>query len=184
AQVRLEVNAFMLSDVGSRNGTFLNAVPVIAPTPVRSADVIRLGETNLTASMPASQVAASAGFGPQQPQLGPPAPVTPVSAGELAPAGAQAPMPVRTATVLMAPPNAVLGWLDVAGRRVDLAGHTINIGRDPSSDVAIADPAVSYTHAQITRLGNDLYLRDVGSRNGTYVNAQLVPSRTSCARAT
>jgi pSer/pThr/pTyr-binding forkhead associated (FHA) protein len=33
---------------------------------------------------------------------------------------------------------------------------------------------VSYTHAQITRLGNDLYLRDVGSRNGTYANAQLV----------
>jgi len=83
-------------------------------------------------------------------------------------------MPARTATVVIAPANAVLGWLDVGGKRVDLASQTMNIGRDPGSEVAISDPAVSYTHAQITRLGNDLYLRDVGSRNGTYVNAQLV----------
>ena len=92
----------------------------------------------------------------------------------MAPLGAHAPVPARTATVMIAPPNAVLGWLDVDGRRVDLAGQTLNIGRDPGSEVPISDPAVSYTHAQITRLGNDLYLRDVGSRNGTYVNAQLV----------
>jgi pSer/pThr/pTyr-binding forkhead associated (FHA) protein/NADPH-dependent 2,4-dienoyl-CoA reductase/sulfur reductase-like enzyme len=174
AQVRLEVNAFMLSDVGSRNGTFLNGVPVIAPTPLRQGDVARVGETNLTATLPASQVAPSAGFGAQQAQVGPPAQVQPASAGDLAPAGVHAPTPVRTATVMMAPPNAVLGWLDVAGRRVDLAGQTLNIGRDPGSEIPIDDPAVSYTHAQITRLGNDLYLRDVGSRNGTYVNAQLV----------
>src|SRR5207247_10155049 len=53
-------------------------------------------------------------------------------------------------------------------------GNAPAIARDPSSNILANDPAVSYTHAQITRLGNDLYLRDVGSRNGTYVNAQMV----------
>ncbi len=168
AQVRLEVSAFMVSDVGSRNGTFLNDVPVIAPAPLRQGDVIRVGSTDLAVSVPASQVAQSAGFGSQQgqapsPAVPPPSEVPAVPAGEVAPA-----------SMAIAPPGAVRGWLDVLGRRVDLVGQTLNIGRDPTSDVAIADPAVSYTHAQITRLGNDLYLRDVGSRNGTYANAQLV----------
>jgi pSer/pThr/pTyr-binding forkhead associated (FHA) protein len=36
------------------------------------------------------------------------------------------------------------------------------------------DPAVSFVHCQITRHGDVLYLRDLGSRNGTYVNARLV----------
>ena len=172
AQIRLEVNAFMLSDAGSRNGTFINDVPVMAPTPLRQGDVIRLGSTRLSVSLPASQVAPSAGFGPQAPQV---PEVTPGAApapevGGAYPSGAR----VREPTVIMAPVGAVLGWLDVAGKRHDLAGQTMNLGRDPKSDVAISDPAVSYTHAQITRLGNDLYLRDVGSRNGTYVNVQLV----------
>jgi pSer/pThr/pTyr-binding forkhead associated (FHA) protein/NADPH-dependent 2,4-dienoyl-CoA reductase/sulfur reductase-like enzyme len=172
AQVRLEVSAFMVSDVGSRNGTFLNDVPVIAPAPLRQGDVIRVGQTALTVSVPASQVAPSAGFGSQQGQTPSPA-AAPPSEVPTVPTGAVAPAPFGAPEVI-APPSAVLGWLDVGGRRVDLAGQTINIGRDPASEVALADPAVSYTHAQITRLGNDLYLRDVGSRNGTYANAQLV----------
>jgi pSer/pThr/pTyr-binding forkhead associated (FHA) protein len=40
--------------------------------------------------------------------------------------------------------------------------------------VSIGDPAVSYTHAQITLHADELYLRDLGSRNGTWVNAQRV----------
>ena len=33
----------MVSDTGSRNGTFLNDVPVISATPLRQGDVIRVG---------------------------------------------------------------------------------------------------------------------------------------------
>jgi pSer/pThr/pTyr-binding forkhead associated (FHA) protein/NADPH-dependent 2,4-dienoyl-CoA reductase/sulfur reductase-like enzyme len=172
AQVRLETSAFMVSDTGSRNGTFLNDVPVISAAPLRQGDVIRVGSVDLAVSVPASQVAPSAGFGSQQGQAVSPV-VIPSGEVPTVPTGGVAPAP-RGATMAIAPPTAVMGWLDVSGRRVDLVGQTINIGRDPTSEVAIADPAVSYTHAQITRLGNDLYLRDVGSRNGTYANAQLV----------
>ena len=38
----------------------------------------------------------------------------------------------------------------------------------------IRPPAVSSTHAQITLHEGALYLRDLGSRNGTWVNAQQV----------
>ncbi|HEX9374891.1 MAG TPA: FHA domain-containing protein [Actinomycetota bacterium] len=171
AEVRLEVGSYMVSDAGSRNGTFINDVPVMAPAPLRQADVIRVGATSLSVTVAADQVAPSAGFGAQAPRAPqPPAPGAPPAVGGPPPSGVAVPAPVPS----MAPVGALLGYLQLDGRRFDLAEQTVNLGRDPSSDVAIDDPAVSYTHAQVTRLGNDLYLRDVGSRNGTYVNAQLV----------
>lgn len=43
AQERLVI----LADLGSTNGTFLNGVPLTAPSPVRDGDVVRLGQTEL-----------------------------------------------------------------------------------------------------------------------------------------
>jgi hypothetical protein len=67
-----------------------------------------------------------------------------------------------------------LGYLEGRGRRFALASELVNIGRDPSSTVALDDPGVSMLHAQISRYGTDLYLRDMGSRNGTWVNRTQV----------
>jgi NADPH-dependent 2,4-dienoyl-CoA reductase/sulfur reductase-like enzyme len=72
-----------------------------------------------------------------------------------------------------------LGYLEGRGRRFPLVAELVSIGRDPKSTVALDDPGVSVLHAQISRYGTDLYLRDMGSRNGTWVNrAQVtVPHR-------
>ena len=48
------------------------------------------------------------------------------------------------------------------------------IGRDPRSGIAIDDPSVSHVHAQISRHGEDLYVRDLGSQTGTWVNGKPV----------
>jgi pSer/pThr/pTyr-binding forkhead associated (FHA) protein len=40
--------------------------------------------------------------------------------------------------------------------------------------VVIDDAGSSHVHAQITRHGQDLFLRDLGSRNGTWVNGQPI----------
>ncbi len=50
----------------------------------------------------------------------------------------------------------------------------ISIGRDRAADISLPDPAVSGTHAQLAELDGRLYLRDLGSRNGTYANRRLV----------
>jgi pSer/pThr/pTyr-binding forkhead associated (FHA) protein len=148
AEIRQEVLTFMLADAGSRNGTFVNEVYINDPTPLRDGDVVRVGQTNLRVSIPAPQAVPASAFGLQAPQA--------------------APAPPSLGAVL--PPSAVMGYLQRNGTRWDLKGQVVNLGRDPRSDVALDDPAVSFTHAQITRMGNVLYLRDVGSRNGTYVN--------------
>lgn len=49
----------------------------------------------------------------------------------------------------------------------------ITIGRDPKNDVVIADPRVSYHHAWIGIIEHKAILRDLGSTNGTFLNAQI-----------
>ncbi|MEO7094403.1 MAG: FAD-dependent oxidoreductase, partial [Polyangiales bacterium] len=58
--------------------------------------------------------------------------------------------------------------LEGAGRTFELTG-VVSIGRDPRGTIALQDPGVSHVHAQITAHGNALFLRDLGSRNGTWV---------------
>ncbi len=56
----------------------------------------------------------------------------------------------------------------------ELAGATAILGRDPQSAIALDDPQVSFTHAQLSRSGPYFYLRDLGSASGTWLNAAPV----------
>ena len=55
-------------------------------------------------------------------------------------------------------------------------GVSITIGRRKDNDVVIDDPAVSGHHARIDSVGNRLVLIDLKSKNGSFVNEQLVSS--------
>lgn len=54
----------------------------------------------------------------------------------------------------------------------ELVKPEIIIGRDPTSDLTIASPAVSRRHARIRREGEGYTLEDLGSSNGTFLNDQ------------
>jgi NADPH-dependent 2,4-dienoyl-CoA reductase/sulfur reductase-like enzyme/pSer/pThr/pTyr-binding forkhead associated (FHA) protein len=74
-----------------------------------------------------------------------------------------------------APPSKTAAALeDPSGRRFPLDAHATTIGRDPSCQVVLGDPYVSGRHAEITRADTGLYLRDLGSRGGTWVNDKPV----------
>ena len=53
----------------------------------------------------------------------------------------------------------------------------IAIGRHESNDVRIGSATVSNYHAEILNHGGRLLLRDLGSRNGTYLNSEKVRQR-------
>lgn len=55
-----------------------------------------------------------------------------------------------------------------------LAKERITIGRRPSNDIVIDNLAISGQHAAITTIGDDSFLEDLGSTNGTLVNGQPV----------
>lgn len=61
------------------------------------------------------------------------------------------------------------------GTRVLLPSGGFTIGRDDSNDVPLGDDLrVSRTHAQITNRDGQWLLIDLGSKNGTFVNARSV----------
>ncbi|MDD2522345.1 MAG: FHA domain-containing protein [Anaerolineaceae bacterium] len=51
---------------------------------------------------------------------------------------------------------------------------TLVIGRDVSCDIVIPDRQVSRQHARITKGNNGVILEDLGSKNGTFLNNQVV----------
>jgi general secretion pathway protein A len=50
----------------------------------------------------------------------------------------------------------------------------VNIGRHRNNDLRIDDPLISRQHAQILQQGRTIYLRDLNSTNGTFVNNKRV----------
>lgn len=55
-----------------------------------------------------------------------------------------------------------------------VAGEELVLGRDERCGICLNDRQVSRRHAAIYRQGNLCFVRDLGSRNGTFVNDNLV----------
>jgi pSer/pThr/pTyr-binding forkhead associated (FHA) protein len=63
-----------------------------------------------------------------------------------------------------------------AGETFELTGDRIAIGRSPDADVFLDDVTVSRNHALLVRRRDGLYLDDLGSLNGSYVNRHRIES--------
>lgn len=61
-----------------------------------------------------------------------------------------------------------------AGQRVPIVRDQIVLGRHASCDIVLPSTTVSRRHARILRRGEQYFLEDLGSLNGTYVNGRRV----------
>ena len=60
-------------------------------------------------------------------------------------------------------------------RGVQIAVHgPVIVGRNPGADIVIGASYVSGRHARFTLMGQNLFVEDLGSTNGTTVNGQLI----------
>ncbi len=63
-----------------------------------------------------------------------------------------------------------LRWADTAGpHELELTG-AVTAGSSPNAGLVVADRAVSRVHAELTPKRDGLWVRDLGSRNGTYID--------------
>ena len=60
-------------------------------------------------------------------------------------------------------------------RGVQIAVHgPVIVGRNPGADIVIGASYVSGRHARFTLMGQNLFVEDLGSTNGTTVNGNLI----------
>ncbi|MEX2197128.1 MAG: FHA domain-containing protein [Thermoleophilaceae bacterium] len=67
-----------------------------------------------------------------------------------------------------------------AGRQLPLTG-AVDIGRDPSLQLALEDTQISRRHARVSIQNNQPVVEDLGSTNGTYVNDQPIQAPRALA---
>ncbi len=61
---------------------------------------------------------------------------------------------------------------DANFKKVTLLGDSMVIGRDPECDQTLDFPMISWRHARVTRTPEGMFVEDLGSRNGTFVDGK------------
>jgi pSer/pThr/pTyr-binding forkhead associated (FHA) protein len=150
AQILLTTQEAFLVDLGSTNGTRLNAkvLPPDSRAPLRDGDAIEIGSYRLTFSLSARATSSS------------PAELARELARELlVPGEERAP----SVTVLNGPQ---------AGLRASFAEAQIELllGRGEECDLCLVDAGASRRHALLSRSMGGVTIEDLGSRHGTRVD--------------
>ena len=164
----------MVVDHGSTSGTWVGGHKALPnqPTPIDANGVVAFGPV----PVPVAFLMQLAQGGAPAPAQGAPAPVMGSTVGQAAmthggpapaapaahPAGGEAPRKHRT----------VIGELSLE----QLQSSVISIGRTPDNTIVVNHPQVSSKHAQIVKTGEQLFLEDRGSANGTFVRGQRLAS--------
>ncbi|MDT7689523.1 MAG: phosphoserine phosphatase RsbU/P [Acidobacteriota bacterium] len=75
-------------------------------------------------------------------------------------------------------PELLVNYPDRAPERLTLGRLRITIGRSARNDVCVPDPFASRVHAEVRREGDQYFIQDLGSANGTYYNGSRLEQTT------
>ena len=64
----------------------------------------------------------------------------------------------------------------------ELPDGTLRVGRAPHNDIVLRDESVSAEHCELLVQGVEVIVRELGSRNGTYVNGLRVAAQSGLSR--
>jgi ABC transport system ATP-binding/permease protein len=166
AEVRWNAGEWMLVDLGSSFGTFLNGRKMERPMPLPVGSAIQLGTDG--------PILKVIWYDVETESFQPPATAVPAPRSEARSEQQQPPSPPPQAPK---PVEAVLHFTGTGARPpVRVAGQTVWLGRDPACEVMIEEGAgmVSRRHAEISPFGRGYKITDNNSFNGTLVNGQRI----------
>ncbi len=143
---------WILEDLHSANGTFKNEER-IDRTRLADGDVVRIGASTLRFSSSGAASAVDAGGGDE----------LEISLEDPGSGGA-----------------GTGGWIligvtgEVRGKRFELSGARLTLGRKNTNTVALVDTKVSGVHCEVVFEGGKPVLRDLGSTNGTFLEGKRI----------
>lgn len=140
-----------LIDLDSANGTSLNAQPVVDRVLLQPGDVISVGDSALRFEVGTAIV---------------PGPVTIDTSADLEATLADVTVPVQLNDTRA---TRLAIWTPAGTWEVPLLQDGLTIGRQSDCDVVLSLERVSRQHARIERRGDDFWLRDLDSTNGTFL---------------
>lgn len=163
----IALDRMMVIDHDSTSGTYVNGARLVGgqPTPLPPQGSIFIGPVPVRIDVLLQLGHALAAGGAAQPS-------------------AVAPVALAAATPKVDPPTALGGAGNAGaamGKHKTVFGQLAftpggpairTIGRTPDNDIVIAHAQVSSRHAQVEQANGRVYVTDLGSANGTYINGQ------------
>jgi diguanylate cyclase (GGDEF)-like protein len=67
----------------------------------------------------------------------------------------------------------------VAGRSFEITSKSLFIGRDTDNDIQVLDPSVSRKHAKVSQKDSKVFIEDLRSQNGTWIDGAALKSGES-----
>lgn len=159
ATLRQHGGSYLLVDEGSTNGTYLGDVRLAphAPRILTSGDRVRVGRVWLELRLTVVPQSSS-----------------PQDTRELALQLVQRALEAQGED---AGPRVVVASGPDAGKQLPLLqpGVPVVLGRGHGVDLALDEPDASRRHVQITRKADQVWVRDLGSKNGTLLQGRRLP---------
>ncbi len=158
AQIALSNQGYLVTDVGSSDGTYVNETRLqsFVPQRLQDGDQIQVGTLFQLAFKALTAETA-------------------LNSSELADSFPPQPLPAVAKTTLLPLDEWVTEEVPQTSQRLELRGRDrLTIGRDPANDMVINHPAASRFHAQIELKQGNYVLSDLNSTNGTFVNGNLI----------
>jgi pSer/pThr/pTyr-binding forkhead associated (FHA) protein len=150
----------------SMNGVYVNGGRVQQARWLGVGDVIRIGTEEFR--FEADQDRSTPGMA----QLGKTGFVASVKAPPSAASTPRTPLPsLRMEDGALAMVELMSGG-PLQGRRLSITKQLVRVGRAPYNDIVIPDESISGAHATLERRGDEWFLRDATSKNGTFVRQE------------
>lgn len=148
AEIIFENNTLILQDLGSTNGTFVNGEKLEpnVPRELKHGDKVEFGGVPLIVQFPEEMLEA-------------------------------VPSPLQTQALEkpLQEEKLPVAFLVSAENTYPLKSGVNTIGRRAENDIVLSDPYVSGLHGKIEVKEEEIWLTDVGSTNGTFLNGSKIP---------
>lgn len=144
ARVTLQGYQYLIEDLGSSNGTFVNGVQISSPAPLRPNDQIALGSTLILIFQEEAPEQVETAPSPSKSKMAP----APINRGATA-LGDDQYLPSSSE-----PPHLFVAIAGEEPSVYTLTQDVITIGRSEDNDIVIGSKIVSRRHAQLERVGN------------------------------
>ncbi len=162
ASFRQRGSEYIVMDEGSSNGTFVGPVRLSAQAPriVKSGDLVRVGRVWLEVLLEQALPTANGPMATREIALA-------LVADGLAAEGSRSALRVEVVEGPGAGAELVL----------DAPNREYVVGRSPNIDLNVDDPDLSRRHLEISRRGDRVMVKDLGSKNGTQLGQRKLDAR-------